>query len=141
MNSSLASRLTKAASKQTYYTIRFLVDRPRREDAYRAYAYFRWVDDVLDADAPSGAAPADAGRFERQRFLERQRTLLDRTLRGEVPRDIDPHEAMLVELVRNAESTDRGLEAYLRHMMLVMDFDVRRRGRLVSGAELTDYTR
>jgi phytoene/squalene synthetase len=141
MKPSLASQLTKAASKQTYYTIRFLVDRPRREDAYRAYAYFRWVDDVLDAEGPRGAASAVVGRLERQRFLDRQRTLLDRTLRGEAPRDIDPHEAMLVELVRNAESTDRGLEAYLRHMMLVMDFDVRRRGRIVSQAQLDDYTR
>jgi phytoene/squalene synthetase len=141
MNSSLASRLTKAASKQTYYTIRFLVDRPRREDAYRAYAYFRWVDDVLDGEAPRGAASAVFGRFERQHFLERQQSLLDRTLRGEAPRDLDPHEAMLVELVRNAEFTDSGLEPYLRHMMLVMDFDVRRRGRIVSQAELDDYTR
>lgn len=141
MKPSLASRLTKAASKQTYYTIRFLVDRPRREAAYRAYAYFRWVDDVLDAEGPRGAASAVVGRLERQRFLDRQRTLLDRTLRREAPRDIDPHEAMLVELVRNAGFTDRGLEAYLRHMMLVMDFDVRRRGRIVSQADLDDYTR
>ena len=49
MITSPASSITKAASKQTYYTIRFLVDRERVEDAYRAYAYFRWVDDVLDA--------------------------------------------------------------------------------------------
>ncbi len=48
-----AATLTKIASKQTYYTIRFLVDRARVEDAFRAYAYFRWVDDVLDADAGS----------------------------------------------------------------------------------------
>ncbi len=50
-----ASIITKAASKQTYYTIRFLVDRARLEDAYRAYAYFRWVDDVLDAGSGSGS--------------------------------------------------------------------------------------
>ena len=50
----LAATITKAASKQTYYTIRLFVDRGRVEDAYRAYGYFRWVDDVLDADVPSG---------------------------------------------------------------------------------------
>ena len=32
------------------------------------------------------------------------------------------------------DSSDGSLEAYLRHMMLVMDFDVRRRGRLVSAS-------
>jgi len=31
--------------------------------------------------------------------------------------------------------------SYLRHMMLVMGFDARRRGRLVSGVELDEYTR
>ena len=140
MKSNLASAITKTASKQTYYTIRFLVDRPRIDDAYRAYAYFRWVDDVLDAEAPSGSVVGDAQRVERRRFLDRQKSLLDRCLRGVVPRDANHHEAMLVELVQGADRADAGLAAYLRHMMLVMEFDVRRRGRLVSQAELDDYT-
>jgi hypothetical protein len=45
----LASLITKAASKQTYNTIRFLADRERVDDAYQTYGYFRWVDDILDA--------------------------------------------------------------------------------------------
>jgi phytoene/squalene synthetase len=138
MNPSLASSITEAASKQTYYTIRFLVDRARIEDAYRAYAYFRWVDDVLDASA-SGSGFLE--RLQRMRFLDRQNSLLDRCLRGEAPPDVNRHEAMLIDLVQHADASDRGLEAYLRHMMLVMDFDVRRRGRLISEAELTNYTR
>jgi phytoene/squalene synthetase len=140
MTSNLASAITKAASKQTYYTIRFLVDRPRMEDAYRAYAYFRWVDDVLDAEAPLGSVVSDVERFERRCFLDRQKSLLDQCLRGVVPRDVNRQEAMLVELIRRTEPVDAGLEAYLRHMMLVMDFDVRRRGLLVSQAELNEYT-
>jgi phytoene/squalene synthetase len=141
MNSNLASAITREASKQTYYTIGLLVDRPRVDDAYRAYAYFRWVDDVLDADAPSGSVAGDAERFERLCFLDRQKSLLDQCLQGVVPRDANRHEAMLVELVGRADPLDPRLEAYLRHMMLVMDFDVRRRGRLVSQAELNEYTR
>jgi uncharacterized metal-binding protein len=35
-----ASSITKAASKQTYYILRYLADRQRIPDAYRAYAYF-----------------------------------------------------------------------------------------------------
>lgn len=54
MITSPASSIAKAASKQTDYTIRFLVDRARVDDAYRAYGYFRWVDDVLDSDSGSG---------------------------------------------------------------------------------------
>lgn len=141
VNASLASAITKAASKQTYYTIRFLVDRPRIEDAYRAYAYFRWIDDVLDADVPRAAASSAVEQVRRARFLDRQRSLLDRCLRGDVPRDVSRHEAMLVELIRGAGGADRGLEAYLRHMMLVMHFDVGRRGRLITEAELAQYTR
>jgi hypothetical protein len=34
----LPAAITRAASKQTYYTIRLLADRDRVLDAYRAYA-------------------------------------------------------------------------------------------------------
>ena len=63
----LAPTITKAASEQTYYTIRYLVDSERVADAYRAYAYFRWVDDTLDAETTSSA--------ERTAFIERQKSL------------------------------------------------------------------
>jgi Squalene/phytoene synthase len=142
MTPSLASSITKAASKQTYYTIRFLVDRPLVDDAFRAYAYFRWVDDVVDAVASTGWVAGNAERLVRVRFLDRQVALLDGCLRGkEPPPDADPQELMLVELVRRADRSDGGLDQYLRHMMLVMEFDVRRRGRLVTQRELDDYTR
>lgn len=127
-----ASSITKAASKQTYYTIRFLVDHARVDDAYRAYGYFRWVDDVLDADAGS--------RSERRAFLERQKSLLESCYWGESPRDVNIQEKMLVELVHHDLEENSGLQTYLRNMMLVMDFDARRRGRLISQVELNEYT-
>ncbi|HEX9029190.1 MAG TPA: squalene/phytoene synthase family protein, partial [Anaerolineales bacterium] len=130
---SLASSVTKAASQQTFYTIRFLVDRARVEDAYRAYGYFRWVDDVLDADGGSVA--------ERRAFIERQKSLLENCYRGELRRDITVEEEMLVELVQQDHEKNSGLQTYLRNMMQVMDFDARRRGRLISQAELNEYTR
>jgi phytoene/squalene synthetase len=133
MMTSLASSITKEASKQTYYTIRFLVDRERVEDAYRTYGYFRWVDDVLDADSGS--------RSERKAFIERQKSLLESCYRGESPRDVDIQEAMLVELVRRDQEKNSGLQSYLRNMMLVMDFDASRRGRLITQVELNEYTR
>jgi phytoene/squalene synthetase len=128
-----ASAITKAASKQTYYTIRFLVDRDRVNDAYRAYGYFRWVDDVLDAESISSV--------ERSVFLERQKSLLEKCYRGESPHDATIQENMLVELIQHDHEKNSGLQLYLCNMMQVMDFDVKRRGRLISQVELNEYTR
>lgn len=127
-----ASSITKAASKQTYYTIRFLVDRERVDDAYRAYGYFRWVDDILDAESTSGP--------ERSAFLGRQKSLLELCYQGEMLSDASIQEKMLVELVQHDDEKNSGLQLYLHNMMHVMDFDVRRRGRLISQAELGEYT-
>ena len=133
MDGTPASLITKAGSTQTYYTVRFLVDRQHVDDAYRAYGYFRWVDDLLDSDAGSAS--------QRSSFLERQKSLLESCYLGQVPRDVDLEENMLVELIQHDREKNSGLQLYLRNMMRVMDFDVRRRGRLISQAELDDYTR
>jgi len=135
-----ASSITKAASKQTYYTIRFLVDRARIDDAYRAYAYFRWVDDILDADSGSGLVPNKCETSKRWTFLERQKSLLEKCYQGKTPQDVNVQERMLIELIQHDRARDSGLGVYLRNMMHVMEFDVRRRGRLISQAELNEYT-
>jgi phytoene/squalene synthetase len=132
MNQSLASSITKAGSKQTYYTLRFLVDRGRTEDAYRAYGYFRWVDDILDAET----CPVS----EREAFLERQKELLESCYRRKPLQVVDIREKMLVELVQHDQEKFSGLQLYLRNMMEVMEFDVGRRGRVISQVELEHYT-
>src|SRR5574342_804601 len=111
-SSSLAATITKAASKQTYYTIRFFADRDRVVDAYRAYGYFRWVDDVLDAE--SGSRP------EKIAFVNRQKSLLEACYRGETPEGLSVEERMLADLVRNDTEKNSGLQSYLRNMMAVM---------------------
>jgi len=128
-----APSITKTASEQTFYTIRYLVDSDRVADAYRAYAYFRWVDDSLDAESASGV--------ERSAFIARQKSLLEMCYRGELPRDADIHERMLVELVEKDHEKNSGLQCYLRNMMGVMDFDAKRRGKWISQLELNEYTR
>lgn len=130
---SLAVAITKAASKQTYYTIRFFVDRERLADAYRAYGYFRWVDNVLDEDI----GPA----LEKAEFANRQQSLLEACYRGETPDDLCLEERLLVELVQHDTEINSGLQVYLRNMMGVMAFDARRRGQLITHADLSDYTR
>ena len=129
----LAAAITKSASKQTYYTIHFLADRDLVADAYRAYGYFRWVDDVVDLNAASSS--------EGIAFAQRQKSILESCYRGEALPVLCPEEWMLVDLIRNDHEKNSGLQTYLRCMMDVMVFDAGRRGRLVSQAELSEYTR
>ena len=129
----LAESITWAASKQTYYTIRYLVDRERMVDAYRTYAYFRWVDDRLDQPSTELA--------ERSAFVERQKLLMECLYRGQTPRDLSEEEHMLEKLVHSDQEMNSGLQTYIRNMMAVMIFDTYRRGRLISHKELNEYTR
>jgi hypothetical protein len=128
----LAAAITREASKQTYYTIRLLVDRPAIPDAYRAYAYFRWLDDCLDEGHMS--------RAERMDFVKDQWSLLEHCYYGSPPAGLGAEERLLVELVRRDQDPASGLYSYLHNMMKVMAFDADRRGRLISQNELADYT-
>lgn len=130
--SRLAESITKTASRQTYYTIRYLVDRERVPDAYRAYAYFRWVDDILDTES--------ASETKRSSFVARQRSLLESCYHGVVVGEKLPQEQMLVDLVCDDTEKHSGLHSYLFNMMAVMQFDAERRQRLITHTELNDYT-
>ncbi len=132
-NQTLPILITRAASRHTYYTIRFLVDRDRTLNAYRAYAYFRWVDDWLDEELSE--------RCKQLAFVERQQALLNACYQGERPGDLTAEERMLVDLIRSDREQNSGLQSYLRNMMSVMAFDAGRRGRLVSQEELAAYSR
>lgn len=128
----LASSMTKSASTQTFYTILFLADRNLVQDAYRAYAYFRWVDDRLDAD--QGSQP------ERLAFLSRQKSLLEACYRRESIPSACPEERMMVDLIKNDPDHHPGLRAYFQNMMAVMEFDANRRGQLITEVALNRYT-
>jgi phytoene/squalene synthetase len=128
----LAESITKSASKQTYYTIRLFADRDRAADAFRAYGYFRWVDDFIDAEGNSSA-----GRIA---FAIRQQSILESCYRGELPDQLSEEEWMLADLIRSDAEKNSGLQIYLRNMMDVMIFDAKRRGQVVSQAELSAYS-
>ncbi len=129
----LGASITRAASLQTYTTIRLLVDRTRVGDAFQAYAYFRWVDDWLDEPSRQ--------RSERLAFARRQAGLIDACYRGEPIEPAALEENMLLGLIRKDAEKDSGLQAYIRNMMFVMLFDAERRGRLISAEELDRYAR
>jgi phytoene/squalene synthetase len=133
LDSNLAASITKEASSQTFLTIRYLADSPLAADAYRAYAYFRWVDDVLDQEQTAEA--------ERMAFLARQQAIIKRCYLGEWPGGLRPEEQLVVDLIRHDGDENSGLRIYIEQMMAVMAFDAGRRDRLISEEELTAYTR
>ena len=133
MNSTIAAEITKAASKQTYYTICLLVDRDLIPDAFRAYAYFRWVDDQLDQ---TNMHPS-----ERTEFIKRQTVLMDLCFRGDYPDKVTMEESILVDLIRGDTGGPSGLKTYLRNMMAVMSFDASRKGMIITRNALNDYAR
>ena len=132
LNTNLAETITREASKQTYYTIRTLADRPMVADAYRAYAYFRWVDDLLDQDDIAGT--------DRLAFLHRQQELIAQCYAGKRPFSLQPEEELVADLIANHPTENDGLHQYIDQMMAVMAFDAQRKGKLISLGELNAYT-
>ena len=131
-STSLAAAITRAGSRQSFYTIRWLVDGDLVEDALHAYAYFRWVDDVVDMPLTP--------RHQRLAFVARQKSLMDSLYTGGRPERLAPEEQILARLVANERRGHGGLRSYLVNMMEVMAFDAGRRGRVISRGELNDYT-
>lgn len=129
----LAQTITHSASKQSSYTIQLLVPQDRQDDAYRAYAYYRWVDDLLDGD--------ELNTDERIAFLDTQKALLDSCLNGKPPRDLCSEEWLLVALTQGPLRGNPGLTTYLSDMMAVMEFDARRRYKRINQRELEWYSR
>ena len=127
----LARAITWAASKQSYLTARLLADRDLSDDCLRAYAYFRWADDVVDH--PSQPLTA------RNAFIARQKMLVDSFYHGNPPMDLCPEEQILADLITHDRGPESGLNSFIHNFMKVIEFDADRRGRLTTRAELTAY--
>lgn len=139
----LAASVTRAASLQSFLTVRWLADAAFRVDGYALYAYFRWLDDEVDEHLPN--------QRRRLAFVAQQRALLEAALDGRPRSVLSPQEELLLGLVdrdrtrrslRPATDTPggEGLPLCLRSMLDVMEVDAGRRGRAVDVATLDAYT-
>lgn len=145
----LARSITRASSKQSYYTACLLVDRDLVDDCCRAYGYFRWADDVVDTSTPvdaatpvDGATPADGAtpRDQRILFIERQRDLIERLYRGERPGNLAPEERIIADLISNDRGENSGLRSFILNFLAIIEFDAHRWGQSISQRELTWYS-
>jgi phytoene/squalene synthetase len=134
MNSSaaLAHRITWKSSKQSYLTALLLADSRLVNDCLRAYAYFRWADDVVDLSTLSKEGKAA--------FISMQKTLVEEMYAGRRPEHLCAQEAMLADLIAHDRGNNSGLRSFIRNFMAVIEFDSDRIGCLVSSDELRAYT-
>lgn len=128
----LARSITRSSSKQSYLIARWLVDKDLVDDCLRAYAYFRWADDVIDVSAQSSE--------ERIAFIRRQKLLVDRLYLGDQPEDLIPEEEIIADLIKHDRGKNSGLGSFIRRFLDVLEFDAQRKGRPISQAELTWYS-
>ncbi len=129
----LARTITWGSSKQSYITARLLADPDLVDDCLRAYAYFRWADDMVDI--------ASQTLEERMAFIARQKSLMDRLYRHEAVSDLSPEERMLSDLIAHDRGPNTGLRSFIYNFMAVIEFDAYRRDHPVSQRQLGSYTR
>jgi phytoene/squalene synthetase len=129
---SMAQSITFIGSKQTYYTARLMVDKELVNDFFRAYAYFRWADDIVDVSTKSDQ--------ERLEFIQRQRSLIESLYHKQHIETRFPEEDILVELISNDRVKDSGLQSFIRNMFAIIEFDAKRKGQLITQEELEWYS-
>ena len=128
----LARSITWEGSKQTYFTGRLMIDRDLVDDFYRAYAYFRWVDDVID--------DAELSDREGIEFIKRQRELIDTLFDGGQKKDLIPEEELVVDLISHDRGENSGLKSFIRNMFAIIEFDAYRKGWTIDLDELLWYS-
>jgi phytoene/squalene synthetase len=129
---SMAKSITFLGSKQTYYTARLMVDRNLVNDFFRAYAYFRWADDIIDVSPVS--------QEERIAFIKRQSELIDGLYQQKQMKLDSPEEEILAVLIEHDRQKNSGLQSFIRNMFAIVEFDAKRKGRLISQEELKWYS-
>jgi len=130
--SELARSITKAGSKQAFYTGRLVIDRDLVDDYYRAYAYFRWADDIIDSPAYT--------KEERIAFVKRQKELIDDLYNGARPTGLTSEEEILADLIHHDRGERSGLQSFIRNMFAIIEFDAYRKGGSIDQEELDWYS-
>lgn len=128
----LARSITRSNSKQSYYTTRLLVDKKLVDDCYRAYAYFRWADDIVDVATKSKEA--------RISFIRRQREVINRLYKHNIPDNLTPEEKMVADLICHDRGENSGLHSFIHNFLSILEFDAQRKDRQISQSELTWYS-
>ncbi len=129
----LAREITRKSSLQTYLTIKLLVDRGMAESAYRAYAYFRWLDDEIDTNLKTSQ--------ERAKLIKRQKEIITSLYEGGNIHDLTPEEEMLRELIDTDTRPKSKLKSYITKFFSIIEFDAQRYNKTVGEKDLCWYSK
>lgn len=105
-----------------------MVDMELVNDFYRAYAYFRWVDDIID-ESPLSLE-------ERILFILRQRKLIDLLYKNEKLFELSTREHIISNLIKHDKEKNSKLQSFIRNMLAIIEFDAHRKDELISEVQL-----
>ena len=105
LTASLARSITWVGSKQTFFVGYFMVDRNLVNDFFRAYAYFRWIDDIVDVSVKS--------KEDSIIFIRRQRELIEFLYMNEPLSNLSQEEEMMADLVRHDNTKNSRLKSFI----------------------------
>lgn len=128
----LAGSITKNSSLQTFYTIKLLVDKPLVNDAFKAYAYFRWIDDQVDKYLPNC--------IECKNFIKRQKKIIKNAYSHIEQSNLKPEEKIITELIKSDDKQKSKLNSYITNLFSIIEFDNYRKGRFINQKELIWYS-
>ena len=131
--SSLAERITRKSSVQTYITIMFLVDKPLMQQCFQAYAYFRWLDDQIDL--------VSSTKKERLRCIKRQQQLIQESYDNTMQQELIPEEQLIADLIQSNRDRNSKLAMFIMNFFEIIAFDARRKHSLISKKELDWYSK
>ena len=129
---SLAKKITKESSIQTYYTMHLLADKGLTDNCFKGYAYFRWIDDQIDIDIHSPKT--------RVGFINRQKKIINDSYEGKVIKGLSPEEKIITELISSDTVKNSKLKSFIINFFKIIEFDAYRRGKDITGKKLDWYS-
>jgi phytoene/squalene synthetase len=130
----LAQKRVCQSNPTVFNLSRLLYDRRSFSYFLLGYAYFRWLDDCIDAPGASSEAI--------QAVIARQRDLLNSLYQGKKSSMSvrEDYEEMLVQILRYDCSHNYLLRTFVMDMFAALEFDARRRYHACSQGELDAYS-
>lgn len=128
----LAKKITKSSSIQTYYTIILLTDKNLVNDCFKAYAYFRWLDDEIDIELNS--------KSKRLLFIKRQKRIINDLYKQKKVSELSLEERIIDELIKSDTSKNSKLKSFIINFLKIIEFDADRKARIINQKELDWYS-